>query len=240
MPISYRSAADLATEYIRDLIHSGKLEPGTRIAIDELTADMQLSSTPVRDALKRLESEGLVEIVARVGVYVRRIPPAEVIEVYGVKQALEPILVYWAVQRGSKEDLQAFAESAGRLADLAGKGEVEAYVELVEQRRASLFKMAGSDVLRACFQAIDGRVRWLRHQNLVQPGRMAQSIAEHRGVAEAVAARDAERAADLTARHVGSATRSLVALMGEMLEGDPPHDPVPGWRRVKDLLEPSL
>jgi DNA-binding GntR family transcriptional regulator len=135
-------------------------------------------------------------------------------------------------------DLKAFAASAAELTDLARTEEVEAYVEFAEQRRTILFRLAGSDVLRDCFQAIDGRVRWVRYQNLAQPGRMVQSIEEHRGVAQAVSEGDAERAAELTAAHVGSATRSLAVLIGRGFDGDPPHGPAIDWRQVKSLLEP--
>lgn len=238
MPISYRSAADLATEYIRDLIHSGRLEPGKKIVVDELTADMEVSRTPVRDALKRLEGEGLVEIVPRVGAYVRRIPVSEILEVYAIKQLLDPLLVFWATQRASEEERKTFVASAARLANLAMKADVEAYIDLVEQRRGRMLEIVRSDVLRKCFQAIDGRARWLRHQNLAQPGRMKQSIAEHRDVARAIAKGDAERAATLTAEHVRSATRSLAALIAPSLDDTMPPGAPLDWRQAKKLLDP--
>ena len=218
MSLNYRSAADLATEEIRNRIHSGQLSSRTRVVIDELAADMAISSTPVRDALKRLEAEGLVEIVPRVGVYVRAIPREEVIEVYTIKQTLEPLMARWATLRGTRVEVEGFAASIPQLLALASEGDVDGYVNLIEERRRQLLAMSRSDVLREIFQTIDGRVRLLRYRNLTQPGRMLRSAREHRGVARAVLAGDAERAATLTAEHVASATRSLVKLMA------PEHD----------------
>lgn len=232
MSISYRSAGDLAVEYIRELIHSGRLEPGAKIGIDELVAEMKVSSTPIRDSLRRLEAEGLVEIVPRVGVFIRHIPPAEVLEVYAIKQSLDPLLMFWATQRGSDEDVQAFVATVDQLAALAKVADAAAYIDVVEQRRAILFRMAASDVLRACFQSIDGRVRWLRYQNLAQPARMRQSIREHRAVARAVIDRDAERAAELTAEHVRSATRSLAALIEDPPAGTVLPNAFLDWRQA--------
>ena len=75
---TYLSAAAVASENIRERIHSGELQPGTRIRIDELCTDLGLSTTPVRDALKALETEGLVQVVPRAWrVYVRAIPVSE-------------------------------------------------------------------------------------------------------------------------------------------------------------------
>lgn len=214
MSISYRSAADLATEEIRNRIHSGQLPSGTRIVVDELASEMSLSSTPLRDALKRLESEGLVEIVPRVGVYVRTIPSEELIEVYTIKRNLEPLMAMWATLRATPAEVEEFTSSIPTLAELASAGDVDAYVDLIERRRRLLLEMSRSDVLREIFQTIDGRVRLLRYRNLAQPGRMKRSAVEHRAVARAVAAGDADRAAALTAEHVSSATRALLKLLG--------------------------
>jgi DNA-binding GntR family transcriptional regulator len=187
---------------------------GARIVVDELAAEMAISSTPVRDALKRLEGEGLVEIVPRVGVYVRAIPTEEVIEVYTIKQRLEPLMARWATLRATPAEVEAFTGSIPRLIDLASAGDVDAYVNLIEERRMLLLEMSRSEVLREIFQTIDGRVRLLRYRNLAQQGRMRRSAVEHRAVARAVVAGDADRAAALTAEHVMSATRSVVKLMG--------------------------
>jgi GntR family transcriptional regulator, rspAB operon transcriptional repressor len=214
MSINYRSAADLATEAIRNRIHSGQMPSGTRVLVDELAAEMAVSATPVRDALKRLENEGLVEIVPRVGVYVREIPSEEVIEVYTIKQSLEPQMARWATLRATPAQVKAFIASVPNLMELASAGDVDAYVDLIEKRRRQLLEMSRSEVLREILQTIDGRVRLLRYRNLAQPGRMRRSAIEHRGVARAVAAGDADRAATLTAEHVISATRSVLKLLG--------------------------
>lgn len=229
MSINYRSAADLATEDIRNRIHSGQLAWGMRIAIDDLAAQMAISSTPVRDALKRLENEGLVEIIPRVGVYVRVIPTEEVVEVYTIKQSLEPLMARWATLRAGPAEAESFTASIPDLMRLAAEGNVEAYVNLIEERRKAFLDMSRSQVLREIFHTIDGRVRLLRYRNLEQPGRMRKSALEHRAVARAVAAGDADRAAALTADHVRSATESVLKLIRQ--EGKGSGD-APARRRV--------
>lgn len=211
--VTYRSAADLATEQIRELIHSDILKAGEKAGIDSLATRLGLSSTPIREALKRLETEGLVEIAPRVGVYVRVIPEAEVREVYALKECLEPLMVQWATLNGSDEEHRDLLRSSEELIRIAQRGDVREYVDLIEARRQAMLISARSAVLGDLLQAIEGRVRLLRHRNLSQPDRMRQSAQEHKRIALAISGRDVELATNLARAHVQSATTSLLKLL---------------------------
>jgi GntR family transcriptional regulator, rspAB operon transcriptional repressor len=213
MAVEYRSAAELAAEDIRHRIHAGQLRAGTKISITDLAADMRLSTTPVREALKALEREGLVSIAPRSGVYVRQVSLDEVAEVYAIKESLEPLIVRWAILRGTADQLDALVQIAGDLERYAEAGQLEDYVRTVEARHEALLTTAGSEVLATIFHGIDGRVRLLRYRNLVQPGRMRSFAATHQAIARAIADRDLERACALTAENVRSAGRSLLSLI---------------------------
>jgi DNA-binding GntR family transcriptional regulator len=217
------SATDIAADHIRERIISNELPAGTKIRIDDLATELGMSRTPVRDALTRLQSEGLVRIVSRVGVYVREITLAEVLEVYTVKEALEPLMAHWATERSTPEERRAFYESAAPLPQLATKRDSSVYIDMVVQRRAKLLEMSRSDVLVSVFRQIDERVRLLRARNLSRSERRDASFHEHLAIAEAVRDGDAERAAELTGAHVRSARASLIALIGQgMADGGPP------------------
>jgi DNA-binding GntR family transcriptional regulator len=207
------SASDLATERIRELINTDQMPQGTKINVDELVQDFGVSRTPIRDALGRLEAEGLVQVVPRVGVYVRRISETEVLEVYAVKEAVEPVMALWATQRADASEREDFYESGKKLAGLAS-GDVSTYVDFVVERRLKLMEMAQSPVLNDVFRSIDGRVRLLRFRNLHQPSRIRTSVKEHMVIAEAVRDGDARLAFDLTQKHVRSARESLMKIVG--------------------------
>jgi DNA-binding GntR family transcriptional regulator len=218
------SATDLVTNHIRDLIVSDELAPGTKIKIDDMAVKLGVSRTPVRDALTRLQGEGLVEIRSRVGVYVRQISPEEVLEVYSVKASLEPLMVQWATERSSQADRQAFYDTVEPLAELSANADSAAYTELVIQRRLHLLDMAQSDVLTSIFRLIDERVRILRARNLRNPLRLVDSYAEHVAIATAIRDGDGARAAELSHAHVQSARQSLLTLL-ESIEEEPQTTP---------------
>lgn len=203
------SAAEFATEHIRHLIYTGTLVPGEKVGIELIAAELGTSATPVRDAFQRLRSEGLVDVVPRVGVYVREISVREVCEVYAIKKALEPLMASWATQLGSASERELFATSSQELVRIAESADVDAYVQLIEARRNELLKMSQSTALEEVFRTIDGRVRLLRYRNLASPSRMVESAAQHREIASAVLAGDPQLAARLTAEHVELATSRL-------------------------------
>lgn len=211
--ISYLSATDLATETIRRRIQQTPLLPGSRIDPAALASEFGLSRTPVRDALTRLQNEGLVEVIPRVGIFVRRIETNEVLEIYAIKEALEPVLAQWATQRGTLSARESFAASIGRLRDLAEAHDVNAYVDLVVERRLELIRMAQAPVIDNILRSIDGRVRTLRAQNLAQKSRIWASLEEHADIAAAVVAGDRDLAYERTKRHVQSARASLIKLL---------------------------
>jgi DNA-binding GntR family transcriptional regulator len=202
------SATDLATEEIRDYIHSGKLEPGDRIRADELAEQLGISRTPVRDALQVLRTEGLVEILPRVGVFVRRITPSEIEEVYALKLAVEPLAASWAAQRGStsaKVKLQGLLDGLHAAAE---ERDIRRAAETVDQIHNEIFTLAGSEVFSDVYRVFHARVKILRQFNMSQPGRLQISRHQHSEIVEAIVSGDGEWAAKTMTAHLMDAAAS--------------------------------
>ncbi|MGH8967193.1 MAG: GntR family transcriptional regulator, partial [Actinomycetes bacterium] len=204
------------TEEIRALIHEGTMASGQRVSIDELADRFGVSRTPVRDALQQLSVEGLVTITPRVGVFVREISAQEITDVYQIKTALEPLMASWAAERGTEEQRAAFHESLGDLERAARDNDVPSYVRLLEQRREALLAMAASDGLRDALGVLGGRVRLLRFRNLSQPGRLSESAAQHRALADAIAAGDPEAAYTAMQAHLQHSTVRVQELLASV------------------------
>jgi len=203
------SASELATAEIRDLIEAGTLLPGQRIHADELAERLMISRTPIRDALQRLQSEGLVEILPRKGVFVRRISAQEVEDVYRLKGAVEPMAAAWAAERGSDAARSALTAALGRLQDAARDGDVDLAAVCVDEIHTQLFTMAGSEVLLDVYRVVHGRVKLLRRLNMAQPGRLQSSVEQHEQIVGHVVAGRAARAGRQMARHMSDAAESV-------------------------------
>lgn len=210
----YLSAKQHCVELIRGALNSGELGPGARVPVQELAQRYGLSTTPVREAAWQLSSEGLLEVVPRIGIFVRSITVQEALDIYELKAALEPLLARWAAERSTPEERRQFAERFQALAEAAQRGDVGEYVRLVEERRATLMSMARSSALSDEFSVIDGRVRLLRFQNLSQPGTLAASCSQHQRLAEAIGSGDASAAVARMSEHMtdaGARVRNLLA-----------------------------
>lgn len=211
--IRLESASQLTRERIRSLIHAGALVPGQRLSLVDLSERFGVSKTPVRDALRDLSAEGLITIVPRVGVHVRLISSEEMMDVYAAKVALEPMMARRAASKGSAEQKARFTEGVAELMRAADEHDVDEYVRLLEERRALLLDMAASDVLRALFAVIDGRVRFLRYRNLSQPGQLQVSSGQHELIAKAIQAGDAEEAFEKMQLHMRDARERVRQLL---------------------------
>ena len=208
------SASEAARDLVRSLIENGELRPGVRINADELGQRLGVSRTPVRDALHQLRTEGLVDIQPRRGVFVRDISPQEVDEVYELKSAVEPIAAAWATERGSDEAKAQLTQRAELLQAAGVAGEVRRAAGLVDEIHDLLFEMADSDVLRDVYSVFHGRVKWLRHLNMSQDGRLSASVEHHAAIVNLVNAGDAAKAREAMADHMRDARSSVRNVVG--------------------------
>lgn len=203
------SASELATLEIRDLIESGQLGPGARIHAEQLAETLQVSRTPVRDALRNLETEGLVEILPRRGIFVRTITKAEIRDVYAIKAAVEPLAAAWAAERGTGEGREKLSALLSQLEEAGALQDLSASADCVDKIHDQLFAMSGSEVIQDVYRVFHGRVKLLRHLNMGQPGRLKASVEQHRQVVHHVITQDAEAAQKVMYNHMLDAAASV-------------------------------
>jgi DNA-binding GntR family transcriptional regulator len=198
------SVVGLAYDQLRALILAGDLEPGSRLAQADLAERLGVSRTPVREALRRLAGEGLVEFHANRGFWTADIGLDAVLRRLEVRAILEPGIARLAARRRTDEDLAALAAAIERE---AAAPDAAAAHDASRDFHVLLARATGNAELERTLDAL-----WI-----VEVGRRLMSrrdathdwrtldVEEHREVLEAVRERDAERAGDLMRRHVGAA-----------------------------------
>lgn len=210
-----KPASLLATEEIRRMVQRGVLEPGQRISIDYLAEMFGISRTPVREAVQRLELEGLVEVIPRIGVLVRAITTDEARDVYLLKAAIEPLAARWAAERSSATATRSLEQIIGRMQDAVRDEDIIGYADLVEEFHQALIEAAGSPGLVGMWSVISGRVHQLRMLNLMQEGRLESSLLQHRAVTEAVASADGDAAEAVMRTHMHDAHESALRAVAQ-------------------------
>ncbi|MFG1707770.1 GntR family transcriptional regulator [Nonomuraea sp. M3C6] len=209
----YSTKADYAYLRVKELILAGALPPGSVIPQGRLARDIGISTTPLREALRRLKSEGLVELDAHRDARVAPLAAEEARDLLEMRRSLDPLAVALAAERRTRADIAAIRAAAQGLRPLPGN---PAYEQLVSHRRfhAALYGASHNDLL---VQTLDGlwdkSDRYRRLALEVERGQAARdrTAAEHGDLVECVVAGDAEGAAAVMRGHVDASLGAQAA-----------------------------
>ncbi|HWI30287.1 MAG TPA: GntR family transcriptional regulator [Microbacterium sp.] len=202
-------ASDRAYATLLDEIQSGFLPPGAVLGEVEQAARLGVSRTPLREALGRLSADGLVAQQSARVLVVSGIDAGDIRELFEVRRALEESAARLAAERGDAATFATLADELARVG-LGGAGERDAYYALIARFDAALDAAVVNDYLTSALRNVRThlvRVRRLARDN---PGRLAESVAEHRLIAAAIAARDPELAAHATHVHLHNALTNIL------------------------------
>lgn len=207
-------ASDRAYARLLDEIQAGLLRPGAVLGEVEQAARLGVSRTPLREALGRLASDGLVAQQSPRVTVVTAIDAADIRALFELRRALEENAARLAAERG---DAAAFARLADEFAhtsllrEVGGDQGRDAYYALIARFDAQLDAAAGNDYLTSALRNV--RTHLVRVRRLARdiPERLAASVAEHRLIAAAIAARDADLAAHATHVHLHNALATILA-----------------------------
>ncbi len=194
-----RALYERVAERLREQIFARRLEPGSWIDEQKLSAEYGISRTPLREALKVLAAEGLVTMKVRRGAYVTEMSREDVAQVYHLLSLLESDAAGTVAASAGDDDRAVLRELHERLEQQVGQR--DAFFAANEAFHLALLRIAGN---RWAMQAV-GDLRKVmklnRHHSLFRQGRIAESLAEHRGLMAAIEARDPVRATALMREH---------------------------------------
>lgn len=204
-----RNEAKTRSEFVylqlRDALTSGALKPGERVMEVEVAEWLQVSRTPVREALRRLESEGLLRIEPRLGLVVASISREAMQELYTMREVLEGTAARLCALRATDLDLLALEELVKREAKLQGDG--AALARHNRQFHEALHRGAHNRYLERSLAAVNDTMYLLGPSQMLLPGRAKLARTEHAELFRCIKARDAEAAEAAAREHIRSAQR---------------------------------
>lgn len=194
-------STDRVTEGIRTLILAGELPPGSRIGQEELAARFAVSRIPVRGALSRLESDGLVVLKPSSGAWVAKVDLAECLETYMIREELEPLALSQSIPNMSGDTVDLL----DRLAEeMAASPDTATFLKLDRMFHLASYRDAGMKQLLAMIERFWNTTQHYRRAFTTLLGRERNWIihAEHRLIVDAIRRRDAEGGARLLKEHI--------------------------------------
>lgn len=216
--IGTTSLSQVTYNLLREKIISRELAPGQRLDLELIKNQLGISRTPLKDALKQLEIEGLITILPRSGTFVTDPDPAEIADSFDLRRILEIYAVELVVHRASNQalqELQALVEELGRLMTGADPVRIYAdYLSLDHCFHQKLVSLAGSPRLSQAHdrENMHSQMARIRYRSAARDLETPQ--AEHEQLLAALQARQAEQARQTIAAHLDRAKCALLADMG--------------------------
>ncbi|PAE26692.1 GntR family transcriptional regulator [Bacillus sp. 7894-2] len=195
--------------HIKDLILDGEFKAGDRLVERELAERLNISRTPIREALFRLESQGFVKTVPRKGVIVADISEKEIIEVFTILSSLEVLAAKLAVQKLDDEMESKFAGSIIKVKEYLNNPEEDA-AELHRELNHLLYSSAKNVKLYEMLSGLSDYIRAFAKIGHKNPGRAKQSMEEHLKIMEAIVNKEMEMAEYLTKIHIENSKKAYI------------------------------
>lgn len=195
---------------LREDILSGKYEENEELREVAIGEELGVSRTPVREAFRQLELEGLIRIIPNKGAYVTGISEKDVKDIYMIRSRLEGLAARWATEHITLEQLEEMEENVYLAKFHAEKGHLEQLAELDNRFHEVMYEASGSKMLEHQLRDFHQYVLRVRKKTLASANRGPQSNLEHEQIMIAIKEKNADLAEQLAHQHMINAYENMV------------------------------
>jgi DNA-binding GntR family transcriptional regulator len=209
---AHEGSSDAVYGTLREAILSKALPPGPQLAEEDFARVFGVSRTPIREAILRLEAERLIERRGGRRLSVARISPAEILEIYDVRVALDGVAAELATRNATPPDIAQLRWINERMIASGEAGDFATVSALSLDFHDWIAKASGNGFLLSQIRVVHDRVRRFERTTLSHPGRLSSAADEHELLLDAIAAGDAARAAEVAREHMLNAKKIRLAM----------------------------
>lgn len=203
------SLADQVFEHLETDILSGKYQKGEILTESKLSLELGVSRTPIREALRRLEQEHLIEEAPK-GVVVVGIGNKDLTDIFQIRAALEGEAAKMAAQNYTDDQLNIVREALEFQEFYLEKQNPDRIKNMDSRFHETIYKMSGSTVFYDVLMPLHKKILKYRKASVSDSSRAAASVAEHRAIYEAIASRNGQLAARLVSEHLNNAYKHII------------------------------
>ncbi len=209
------SLSDRIFHTLEEEILSGLRRPGDALTELALCSQYAVSRTPVREALARLEQQGLAATLPNRSVVVAGVSVPDMLDIYEMRLRIEGLAASRCALHMPQEAVRQLQSTLDLQEFYAGRGQAEKLRALDSEFHRLIYEGCGSPSMTAVLVSLHGKLRHFRQTSLADAGRAAASLAEHRAILEAIAAHDAAGAEQAMQLHIHHARQQAAALVQE-------------------------
>jgi DNA-binding GntR family transcriptional regulator len=197
-------------ELLRDRILTAELKPGESINERRLADLLGVSRTPIREALRKLATDGLIDIIPSVGTSVALVEPSRIYELCLIRKSLECATAEQAAGRFTKEADRDLERLIDEQEATIASGDMRRNIAVDSEFHRVIHDLSGMPIATDMLRSVMGEVVRARHLSIQLPGRLREPITEHRRILKALRSGDGQRASDAMREHL---ERSIVSVM---------------------------
>jgi DNA-binding GntR family transcriptional regulator len=201
-----------AYKVIRDRILMGEYLPASALSEYGIAASLAVSRTPVREALKQLEQEGLIRSIPQKGVFVTALTVSDIDEIYQVREQLESLAARIAAVEMDADDIAELSAELRRATEAAEEGRADDAFDADVHLHKKIIAATRNGRLEHILSTLDDQVHRIRYLSPRTPGRLRATLAEHMRIIDCLESRDADAAADAMADHLRNARDNAIRL----------------------------
>lgn len=207
---NFKTLREVVFDYLRQSIVEGKLEPGKRLMEIQLAEQLGVSRTPIREAIRKLELEGLVVMVPRKGAYVADLSVKDVMEILEVRGALEGLAASLAAERMSDEEIKELESICHEFRQCYEKNDIEGMIENDVRFHDCIFNSIGNSKLNQISQGLREQIYRFRVRFISRHNKAKELLNEHWAIFNAIKDRDSELAHKCGVEHIENLTINLM------------------------------
>jgi DNA-binding GntR family transcriptional regulator len=212
--------SESAYEAIRRKIITGAFAPSSKLVVANLASSLDLSATPVNEALAALEREGLVTYTPHRGYFVSAVTPEHVEEVYLVREVFELLAVRLAAQKADRETVARLGEILRQARLSIRQGDTQSFSDLDVEFHRVIWTSTNNSLAMRIGELIGGQIRLLIATTARAPGRFRGAFEEHSAIFRAIRDGDAKAAVTAMRRHIRNAGTALARASSEQSSSD--------------------
>lgn len=194
---------------IREDIISGRYKKNEELREATVASELGVSRTPVREALRQLELEGLVAIVPNKGAYVKGFTDKDIHDIFVIRSMLEGLCARWAAENITPEQMQAMEESVYLSGFHLQNGHVEQFIEQDSRFHEIMYQASGSPVLQNLLTDYHQYVKRVREASITMKNRSGHTNEEHKNIMLAIKEKDGKRAEMLAHEHILNSMKNI-------------------------------
>jgi DNA-binding GntR family transcriptional regulator len=196
-------------KYIKAQIINGHYQPGESLVESKLADELGVSRTPIREAIRLLELEGLVETIPNKGAIVLGISDKDVEDIYAIRKLIEGLAARWAAERINAVDKKELEKIIDLMEFYAQKGDLDELADLDNKFHQIIYEASGSKILNLTLSNLHQYVQLARLESLRVPNRLKQTLSEHRAILDSFLSGNLEHAENALTQHVQNAALNI-------------------------------